>query len=1058
MSARVVVHASGHARRAAALAFAGERSGPLFVVSSRLDTARALAAERALGAGAIADLECTTLDGLVAKIARPSLAEAGLSIATPLAIDTAAAQAVAALAAELPRMGPLRATPGLPRAIGRTLDELWSADLPASSLATIDPELAKVAARTERALAAEKLVSRAVAIEHAIRALAGGALGAARVLLLDVPIATRLGGELVHALAEHAADVMATVPQADTRTLGRLAGLPVVEPAASHETRELATLAAHLFSSERAPLAEGGLETIVAASDAAEAAEIARRVLALAREGTPLHRIAIVLRKPELGRVAIEAAFQAAEIPLAQRRGARRPDPSGRALLALLACACEGLSARAFSSYLSFGAMPRTATGEPPPASANAARRAYDDEDDDDETDAVPSEGEAAEALRIPRRWERLLVEAAVIGGAPERWQRRLAGLAAELGRRIEELDRTGGESAGVRRTLEDLAALERFAMPLLADLAALPAQATLEEHRSKIAALATRALARPTRALIVLDELAPRAPAGETLSLADVVRVLAPRLGALELRPEAKGVPLVTPDELRGASFEAVIVPGLVERSFPARVPEDPLLPDAARRALSPDLEDGAGRAREERLALALAVGAAERRVIALASITSAEGRARVPSVYFVELLGRRLGRVARGADVAAAMADPVRVVGPPDRAARASERTIALARALTRQPEAEATGRLHFVVEQNSLLRSALSRVFRRRKERLGPADGLVLGKDHPRAALGKHDPKKRPYSATALESFASCPLRFHLRAVMRLEPREEPAPLEELDPLVRGSIAHDVQFRVLVALRAAGLVPLSPARRDDAKKILDDVLAERRAALLEELVPAIPHVFHAELDVLAADLREWLARACEPSPWEPRYFELAFGLPHEEGRDAASRESPVVLDEGITLRGAIDLVEASAESGAIRATDHKTGSSYAIRGRGPLVVRGGQTLQPVLYALALEKLFPGTKVDGGRLYYCTSRGGYEERSVPLDDDARAAARALSDAVSEATTKGALPAVPLAGACNFCDFRVVCGPAPEARAASIPRADVESLLPGLVALRRRP
>ncbi|MFO0685631.1 MAG: PD-(D/E)XK nuclease family protein [Sandaracinus sp.] len=1056
MSARVVVHASGHARREAALAFAAEGTGPLFVVGARIDAARALAADLALAAGAVADLECTTFDGLVARIARRSLAEAGLSIATPLAVDTAAAQAVAALAEELPRMGPLRATPGLPRALGRTLDELWSADLPASSLAAHDPELAKVAARAERSLAAEKLVSRAVAIEHAIRALAAGARKDARILFLDVPLATRLAGELAHALAEHTASFCATVPRADARTLGRLEGLAVVEPVTSEGVRETAALAEQLFGAERVPVAAGTLETIVAASDAAEAAEAARRALALAREGTPLHRIAVVLRKPELGRVAIESAFQAAEIPLARRRGARRPDPSGRALLALLACAIEGLSARAFSSYLSFGAMPRTATGEPPPPSANAARRALDDDEDDDESDE-PSAEEAAEAIRVPRRWERLLVEASVIGGAPDRWRVRLGGLARELARRIEELERTGGESAGVRRTLDDLAALERFAMPLLDDLAALPTRATLEVHRAHIAALATRALARPTRALAVLDELAPRAPAGEQLELSDVVRVLAPRLGALELRPEGKGVHLVTPDELRGASFEHVLVPGLVERSFPARVPEDPLLSDVTRRALSPDLEDGASRAREERLALALAVGAAERSVVALASITGAEGRARVPSVYFVELLGRRLGRVARGADVAAAMADPVRIVASPERAARSAERTIALARALADAPEKEAEGRLHFVVEQNAMLRSALGRVFRRRKERLGPADGLVLGKDHPRAALAKHAPGARPYSATALESFASCPLRFHLRAVMRLEPREEPAPLEMLDPLLRGSIAHDVQFRVLVALREAKLLPLTEGRLPEARAILDEVVAARRGALVDELVPAIPHVFHGELDALAADLREWLERAATPSPWEPRYFELAFGLPREEGRDAASRDAPVPLDEGITLRGAIDLVEVHAETGALRATDHKTGSSYAIRGRGPLVVRGGQTLQPVLYALALEKLFPGAKVEGGRLYYCTSRGGYEERTVTLDDEARAAARALAAAVTEATTKGALPAVPLPGACTYCDFRLACGADPEARAAKIPRAETEALLPGLVQLRRR-
>ena len=43
-----------------------------------------------------------------------------------------------------------------------------------------------------------------------------------------------------------------------------------------------------------------------------------------------------------------------------------------------------------------------------------------------------------------------------------------------------------------------------------------------------------------------------------------------------------------------------------------------------------------------------------------------------------------------------------------------------------------------------------------------------------------------------------------------------------------------------------------------------------------------------------------------------WTPTAFELAFGLKQKEGRDRASTDAPAELDEGLTLRGAIDLVE--------------------------------------------------------------------------------------------------------------------------------------------------
>ena len=77
------------------------------------------------------------------------------------------------------------------------------------------------------------------------------------------------------------------------------------------------------------------------------------------------------------------------------------------------------------------------------------------------------------------------------------------------------------------------------------------------------------------------------------------------------------------------------------------------------------------------------------------------------------------------------------------------------------------------------------------------------------------------------------------------------------------------------------------------------------------------------------------------------------------------------------GVALRGAIDLVERSRD-GRVRVTDHKTGKP---RVRSGQVVAGGQALQPVLYALAAEKLFPDAPVESGRLYYCTAAGGFTE-----------------------------------------------------------------------------
>jgi CRISPR/Cas system-associated exonuclease Cas4 (RecB family) len=110
----------------------------------------------------------------------------------------------------------------------------------------------------------------------------------------------------------------------------------------------------------------------------------------------------------------------------------------------------------------------------------------------------------------------------------------------------------------------------------------------------------------------------------------------------------------------------------------------------------------------------------------------------------------------------------------------------------------------------------------------------------------------------------------------------------------------------------------------------------------------------------------------------------------------------------------------------------TDHKTGKVRLDKGG---ILGGGRALQPVLYALAAEKLFPDHEVTEGRLSYCTAAGGFEIRGVPLAEPARKSAEKLAQAVAGALSEGFLPAYPATRACRFCDYRVVCGPYEELR-----------------------
>src|SRR5262249_33266157 len=150
-----------------------------------------------------------------------------------------------------------------------------------------------------------------------------------------------------------------------------------------------------------------------------------------------------------------------ADIPVHFARGAVRPDAGGRAFFALIECAAEGLSARKFAEYLSLRQVPHAAPagGGPPAPSRGELWVAPDPQRvpthaPDNASDATVSSATNAAApapdapvrdgqLRAPRRWERLLVEAAVIGGR-DRWRRRIDGLTNELRRKLAEI---GGEN-----------------------------------------------------------------------------------------------------------------------------------------------------------------------------------------------------------------------------------------------------------------------------------------------------------------------------------------------------------------------------------------------------------------------------------------------------------------------------------------------------------------------------------------------------------------------------------------------------------------------------------
>ena len=1080
---RIVTSASAAARLDAAREFLRGHSPAteLIIVGASRGAADDLARAIARQAGATFGITRFSLTELAARAAAAHPQGRRVPGTQAGAEATAARAVFEALAArELAYFEPVARTPGFPKALARTLHELRLAGIRTGDARRTpngdqQTDLFHLLARVEAEMDRSSVDDRAALFHLAAEACRAGQVRWATlpILLLDVPLDSRAEQAFVAALVAQSPDVLATVPDGDSFAFDALTALGgVVERREisdlSFKISDLDCLRRYVFQTERPPEREraGDVVLFSAPGEGREAVEIVRRALDEAERGTPFDEMAVFLRTPQQYLGLLEHACARGGVPVYFDRGTRRPDPAGRAFVALLSCAVDGLSAKRFDEYLSLGQVPQF-TGKPADPVVIAplddvfgleAERSGSLAPSDPWTDppigatdqTIDSDDEAivAGTLRSPWKWEELIVESAVVGGRTReegkaRWRRRLDGLAADFTYRIEELKKDEPESARIARFERDrrnLAHLRQFALPIVDALAEWPEQATWGEWIAHFSALATRSLRRPARVLQTLADLRPMADVGP-VALEEARDVLHDRLVTLDGEPPARRYGRLfvgTPHQARGRSFRVVFVPGLAERVVPQRPREDPLLLDEGRRAIDPALVGQDERGRAERLLLKLAIGAAsERLYLSYPRLDVSETRARVPSFYALDVVRAITGRVPDHRVLASEAADEggASLSWPapkdPDRAIDDLEHDLATLKPLleARDPSA-VKGHAHYLLGLNeSLRRSVISR-WARGRSAWSPSDGLIRVAPGTQAALDAQRLRRRPYSLSALQRYAACPYQFLLATIYRLEPWDEPEPLVRMDPLTRGSLFHKAQAEFYRALEKDGSLPVTRATLAAAAKTLDAVLDRVAAEYAETLAPAIDRVWRDEVNELRRDLGIWVQKAADETDWRPTYFEFSFGL-NDEGRDPRSLPDPILVDGRFVLRGSVDLIEHRADFDLLRITDHKTGKN---RSNPDLVVGGGQTLQPVLYSLAIEQGL-GKKVFEGRLFYATTVGGFVDKAIPINDYTRRQGLQVLEVIDRAVETGFLPAAPSERACTWCDFRPVCGPREEER-----------------------
>jgi len=1070
---RALVHSRSNAallQRAAAFLAAQPEHTEILVVAPTRAAANELAA-RAFPAGC-QGVHALTLTQLAAHLAAQPMGRLALAPISRLGIEALAARIVhnAATAKQLPYFHPVAQTPGFARAVAKTIMELrlqnvtpagdlahlitlYEAELERRSIADL-PLLLRLA--TEEVEAGDQ----ATQADHRFTRLP--------LVLLGLAVESAAHQRLLTTLVQRSPNVLATATSDDDAipSLERILGVTAENIDTTPPTRTLDRVRAWLFSSDAPPSAppDPGL-LFSAPGESFECVEIARRIRALAEQGTPFDRIAILLRNVDPYQPLVEEALRRAGIGHYFSRGAARPDPSGRAFLALLACAAESCSASRFAEYLSLGQTPPLdLDGSPqtrPPQWTPA----------DDEILAIfqaplaPHPESATPApLDVPVGWEKLLVDAAVIGGS-DRWARRLRGLRAEFQAQLRDLeDQDDTHRAHLLNRIQQLERLEHFALPLIELLGSLPSSEKWGGWFDRLTELAQIALRQPQSVLGVLSELEPMRDVGPA-SLDEVYDVLSERLGFLRTEPPKRryGRVLVgSIEEARGRSFDVVFLPGLAEGLFPRRALEDPLLLDEQRLTLAAGLDTGLDTqdvrvARERMLLRSAAAAAARSLVVSYPRMDVAQSRARVPSFYALEVARAAEGRLPslrefrdRAAGAASSRLDWPAPADPHD-AIDDAEYDLAALQAALKLRGPEAMGSARYLMQTNqSLARSFRTRWLRWRNSWSG-ADGIVNPDSATLAALRPHRFANRSYSPSSLQQFAACPYRFALQAVFQLRPRQEPAPLEQMDPLTRGALFHSAQFELFRALSGAHLLPITTDRLAATLDLADRVLDRIAAQYEDDLAPAIPRVWKSEIENLRTDLRGWLQQvAATQSDWLPVHFEFGFGLAPDPNRDPSSTNQEAVIRDGIRLRGSIDLIERRATTGALRVTDHKTGKAPKDR---PQYVGGGAILQPLLYAHAAETLL-GHSVESGRLFFCTQRGDFSAVDIPLNDESRARLGRVLETIDRSIEEGFLPAAPQPGACALCDYRAVCGPYEETR---VKRKQPERLDP-LIQIRHSP
>jgi RecB family exonuclease len=312
---------------------------------------------------------------------------------------------------------------------------------------------------------------------------------------------------------------------------------------------------------------------------------------------------------------------------------------------------------------------------------------------------------------------------------------------------------------------------------------------------------------------------------------------------------------------------------------------------------------------------------------------------------------------------------------------------------------------------------------------KERQGsrkftPYDGVFQDA----AAIAKlaqdHSLKNKTLSASRLETYAACPLRYFYRYVLSLKVHPEPERVFQLDPAEKGNLMHSILEETLS--RGAKEGWLKARDGEKAGEALEEESQKAFEQFEKDGVPGSPALWQWSQFSLRKDLKRALKKVLEDQDWTPVDFEKAFG---REGQPEVVFGTPAGT---FRLEGFMDRVDLSPDGKRLRVVDYKSGGKTGFANDS---VKEGTKIQMPLYLWACRTLYPGVTPEEAAYEFLTAKGDYGSVLFDATDwkKVEEPLKVLLTTAAEAMEQGFFPAA--AKACKQCDYKILCGPGAEKR-----------------------